>query len=530
LLLLGGCDYSSSQLVKHAPQLPDIKNMQPDGTLVLPLGGEVSILNPVLSTDSASSAVEGVIFSGLVKFNKHLEPIPDLAERWQVSPDGKVWTFYLRKNAVWHDGTPFTAADVKFTFDTILNPKVNSVRRSDYIINGIPIKFFADGPYVFQARLPSPFAPFLGQMAMGILPRHLLAGQDVNRASFNRNPVGTGPFKLLEWQPGNHVIVQRHENYYGRRPRLKKIIYKIIPDENAMLVALEAGEIDMAGVPPKDYRRMWGVGRLNIFEYETLLYTYLGFNLENPIFAEVRVRAALAYATDKDQLIALVLKGLGAQASAPNAPVSWAYSNDVYKYEFNLAKANQLLEEADWKMQKDGFRYCKGKKLEFWILINQGNKEREKAAIILQQQYQKIGVQVKIRVLEWSALLRIVNAPKDPKDFDAVIMGWSLGIDPDSFSIWHSGEYPRGLNFIGYKNSTVDKLLEAGRTTLAKETRRTIYARLYKEITKDVPYVFLWYPTVVSAVSQRVGGLDPNPGPAGVFLEIEDVFVTQTNP
>ena len=482
-------------------------------------------LNPILSTDTTSSAVEGTIFSGMIRFDKHLEPKPDLATRWKVSKDGKIWTFYLRRDVSWHDGKPFTAHDVKFTFDSILNPKVNTVRRSDYIIDGVPIKFGVVDRYTVQAILPKPFAPFLGNAAMSIIPKHLLEGKDINRADFNRKPIGTGPFTLSEWQVGNHVVVERNKNYYGKRPQLKKIIFKIIPDANARLVALEAGEIDSAGIPPKDYKRMWEVPGINIFEYETLVYTYLGFNQANPIFKDARVRRAFQYATDKDQLISLVLKGLGKKAYAPNAPVSWAYSDDVHKYEYNLEKAKNLLAEAGWKLNSRGIREKDGQKLEFLILLNQGNKERERAAIILQQQYKKIGAKVKIRVLEWSALLRIVNAPKDPKQFDTVIMGWSLGIDPDNYSIWHSSEYPRGFNFIKYQNPQVDKLLIAGRTEMNRAQRKNIYAKLYKELTKDAPYVFLWYPLSISALSQRVGGVDPNPGPAGVFLDIEDVFV-----
>ncbi|MBU0686976.1 MAG: peptide-binding protein [Candidatus Margulisbacteria bacterium] len=525
LSLLGCTGDSSREIKKRAVELPKLSQMDPNGTLVLALGGEVSILNPILSTDTTSSAVEGTIFSGMIRFNKHLEPEPDLATHWKVSKDGKVWTFYLKKNVFWQDGHPFTAADVKFTFDSILNPKVNTVRRSNYIIDGVPIKFRVVDKYTVQAILPKPYAPFIVHAAMSIIPKHLLAGKDINRAEFNRNPIGTGPFKLADWQVGNHVIVERNENYFGKKPCLKKIIYKIIPDENARLVALEAGEIDSAGVPPKDYKRMWTIPSVNIFEYDVLLYVYLGFNLANPIFRDVTVRQAFAHATNKDQLISLVLKGLGSRADVPNAPVSWAYADDVVKYKYDLKKANALLDQAGWKLNSDGIREKNGKKLAFTIIINQGNKEREKAAIILQQQYKKIGAKVKIRVLEWSALLRIVNAPKGPKNFDAVIMGWSLGLDPDGYIIWHSSQYPRGFNFIDYKNKKVDHWLEVGRTELNRKKRKATYAKIYQEIAKDVPYIFLWYPRAVSAISKRVGGLDPNPGPAGAFLDIEDVFV-----
>ncbi|KAF0133042.1 MAG: peptide/nickel transport system substrate-binding protein, partial [Candidatus Saganbacteria bacterium] len=215
----------------------------PAGRLIFALGGEVSIINPILSSDTASGAVEGVIFTGMTKINEKLEVIPDLAKSWEVSKDGKTWAFHLRKDVLWHDGKPFTSKDVVFTFNSILNPKVNSVRRGDYLIDGEPIKFISIDKYTVKAVLPKPFAPFLARCGMSIIPEHILKGKDINTAGFNRNPIGTGPFKFAEWRTGDYVKVVRNGSYYGGAPLLAEIIYKIIPDENATLVALEAGEV-----------------------------------------------------------------------------------------------------------------------------------------------------------------------------------------------------------------------------------------------------------------------------------------------
>jgi peptide/nickel transport system substrate-binding protein len=513
LIFVIGCAAPSSQKEKPI-RLPHSSQADPNGKLVFSLGGEVSILNPILSTDSASSAVEGTIFTGMTKINKKLEVIPDLAKSWKVSKDGKTWTFYLRKDVKWHDGHPFTAEDVVFTFNSILDPKVNSVRRSNFIIDGEPIKFKALDKYTVQAILPKPFAPFLVRSGMSVIPKHLLKGKDINTAKFNRKPIGTGPFKFKEWVTGDHVSVVRNPDYYLGKPKLAEIIYKVIPDSNAQLVALEAGEIDSAGIPPKDYKRMKATEGINVFEYDSLLYTYLGLNMANPKFKDKRVRHALAYATNKKQLVSLIFKGLASPAYAPSSPVSWAYSDKVNKYPYNPKKAKKMLKEAG------------AENLEFTILVNQGNKEREKAAVVLQQQYKKVGVKVNIRVMEWSAMLKVINTPKAPKDFDAVIIGWSLGLDPDAYSIWHSSQYPKGFNFINYDNPEADKLLEEGRTTMDKKDRKKIYAELWETIAEDQPYVFLWYPKSIIGVSERVGGLE-EPGPAGVFLDIEKVFVTK---
>lgn len=485
------------------------QDFAPDGRLVMSLGGEISVINPILSTDTTSSAIEGVIFTGLVKVDKRLNFIPDLARSWKVSKSGLVWTFYLRDDVSWHDGKPFTADDVKFTFDTILNPKVNSVRRGDYIIGGKPVKFQVVNKYTLKAILPRPFSPFLSSASMGILPKHILEGRELDMSAFNRNPIGTGPFIFVEYKAGDHVLVKRNPDYYGGSPKLKEILFKIIPDENTSLVALRSGDIDETGVPPKDFHPMKHV---NLFKYDALVYTYLGFNIRNPKFKDPMVRKALSIAVNRKQLIGLIFLGLASPAYSPCSPVSWAYSDGVYKYEYDPKKARELLKRA------------KVKNLEFTVLVNHGSKEREKAATILQQQFERVGVKMNIRVLEWSALLKVINARKDPKDFDAVIIGWSTGVDPDSYSIWHSSQYPGGLNFIGYSNPKVDNLLDAGRREQSKEGRKKIYAKMYKEITADAPYIFLWYPKSLAGVRDRVGGLS-EPGPAGLFLDIEKVYI-----
>ncbi len=485
--------------------------------------GDVSILNPILASDTASSAVIGPVFSGLVKIDEDLKIIPDLARSWKASADGRTYTFYLRDDVKWHDGKIFTANDVKFTFDSILDPKVNSVRRGDYIINGKPIKWTVVSGNIIEARLPEPFAPFLASAGMSILPAHILRGKDMNSTDFNQRPVGTGPFKFEEWKVSDHITLVRNTEYYNGRPLVSKLLYRIIPDENSQVVALEAGEIDESSLPVRDYSRILASGRFNVYEYDSLMYIYLGMNLARPVFNDRRVRLALEYATDREQLIDLISRGHASPAYVPMHPLSWAFNGGLKRGPKDLKKAASLLDEAGWKMTPSGIREKDGRPLEFEVLVNQGNKEREKAAVILQWQYRKIGVKVNVRVLEWSALLKLVNSGKHPKDFDAVIIGWSLGIDPDSYSIWHSSQYPSGLNFVGYSNKRVDSLLESGRTETDIAKRAAIYKKMQEEIFNDVPYIFLWYPRSIVAVSKAVGGLS-RPGPAGLFLDIEKVY------
>jgi peptide/nickel transport system substrate-binding protein len=191
---------------------------------------------------------------------------------------------------------------------------------------------------------------------------------------------------------------------------------------------------------------------------------------------------------------------------------------------YNPEKAQKLLEEEGWKENKDGFLERKGEKIHFTLITNQGNKEREKAATILQEQFRKIGVQLNIQVMEWSAELKILNNQELPRKFDVILIGWSLGIDPDDYNIWHSSQYPTGFNFIKYKNLEVDRLLELGRITLDREKRKEIYGKIYELIAEDQPYIFLWYPKAIVGINKRVHGLS-KPGPAGLFVDIEKVYV-----
>jgi len=516
-------------IVVTACQSTTQNNQMDSQTLFLHLGGEPTYLNPVLSTDSPSSSVEGFIFSGLFKVNANLELEPDLVSTYSVNVSGTEYVFQLKRNVNWHDGQPFTANDVKFTFDVILDKNTNTVRRSGYVLDGIPIQFSVIDDYTIKAILPKPFAPFLNRMAIGILPKHILKNEDINKTAFNRAPIGTGPYKFKRWESAQYVQLERNEEYYFSIPKIKNIIMKIIPDSNTALLALEKGEIDESGIPAKDYERYLKKPNITIHQYYDLVYTYLGFNLDHPVFSDPKVRKAIAYAINKEAIVKGVLKGFGVVANIPSSPVLWSYPPEanIPKFDYNVKKAQQLLKEAGFKLNEKTNQLEKnGQPFSFKIITNKGNKYREKSAQIIQQMLSSIGIDVSIQLLEWSAFIKIVNADQAPKEYDAVILGWSLGLDPDSYSIWHSSQYPKGFNFIGYNNANVDQLLEQGRTTTNKADRKVIYQQLYQKIASDVPYIFLYFPETILGVNKRVKGLS-EAGPAGLMNPIENVYLVQ---
>ena len=531
LLMVSLCQGCGSQASKPLPiaipVLAEFKDRDPNGVLNLALLGEPSQLNPILSTDASSAAVHDSIYEGLIKIDKNLNFIPQLAESWKADANGKKITFFLKKNVLWHDGKPFMADDVVFTFKKILDPKTNTVRRSNYIIEGHPIKVRKVDAYQVEFILAEPFAPLLSSLSMPIIPEHIFSKGDINTSDYNRKPVGTGPFTFKEWKTGSYIRLDRNEHYHRHPAYIKSIIFRIIPNANTQLVALRKGEIDMADIPPASFARFTHVKGLNLFISEQLQYIYLGYNLANTHFKDKKVRQALAYAVDKPRMVKALFKGLATPAYAPAAPASWAYSEKVPTFPFDPTKAIQILTREGYEKGPNGILQKNGKPFEFTILVNQGNNDRERAAVVIQDYLKKIGVDAKIQVLEWSAMLRKINEMKDPKDFDAVLIGWSLGIDPDGYSLWHSSEYPKGFNFIRYRNPEVDKLMVTGRRELDQAKRKLIYRKAFELIADDQPYLFLWYPRAISAISQRVGGYDPIPGPLGIFTDISEMFVVK---
>jgi peptide/nickel transport system substrate-binding protein len=290
-----------------------------------------------------------------------------------------------------------------------------------------------------------------------------------------------------------------------------------------MFLELKAGGIDHMGLSPLQYQRLTNASlfktNFNKFRYPAFSYTYLGYNLQDPKFKDKRVRQAIAHAIDKKSIIQGVLLGLGRPATGPFPPESWAYDKGILDYTYDTAAAKRLLAEAGWKDSNgDGLLDKGGAPFEFTVLTNQGNEERAKSAEIIQQNLAKIGIKMKIKVVEWQALLHEFI---DKKKFDAIILGWGLGRDPDAFDIWHSSKTKEGeFNFVSYNNPKVDTLLLQGRETCDQEKRKAIYHEIHRLIAEDQPYTFLYYPESLPIVHKRFQGIKPSP--IGIWYNFKD--------
>jgi peptide/nickel transport system substrate-binding protein len=486
--------------------------------------GDARRLNPVIANDAASGTINDLIFNGLVKYDKDIKLIGDLAERWEVTNRGKTITFYLRKGVRWHDGVEFTAVDCLFTYQRLIDPKVATPYSSSYMdVKKAEVK----GRHIFRVTYKEPFSPALESWSMGVLPKHLLAGKDINTDPFNRKPVGTGPYKFKEWIAGQKIVLEANDDYFESRPKIDQFIFRVIPDSSTMFQELLFGGVDMMGLNPLQYLRKSETRRIrdnyHKFRYPANAFTYLGYNLRNPFFSDVLVRKALSYAINRDSIIEGVLLGIGRPCTGPYSDVSWAYNPNARSYNYDPERARRMLAVAGWKdANNDGILEKNGRPFRFTIMTNQGNSERIRAAEIIQQNLKAVGITVSIRVMEWQAFLEQI----DKRSFDAMILGWSMSRDPDLYDIWHSSKTRKGeYNFIGYRNAEVDRLLVEGRRTFNVKKRKKIYYRIHAILAEEQPYAFLYVPDATPIVHKRFKGIEV--APLGISYNFREWYVPQ---
>jgi len=497
-------------------------------TLVEATIGDISGLIPNITSDSPSHEIGGLIYSGLIRTDKNLRVEGELAEGWDVSADELTLTFHLRRGVKWQDGEPVTARDVDFTYRYMADPKTptaygepfRQIRKAEVV-----------DPYTYRVTYEKPYAPALLSWGTWILPSHILeaawkAGVDLRTTRQNRFPIGSGPYLFKEWKTGEKVVLESYHDYWEGRPYINRVVYRIIPDQSTIFLELKARNIDLAGLTPIQYQRQTDYPAFrkafNRFRYLSNSYAYLGFNLRDPRFQDKRVRQAFAHAIDRQEIVDGVLLGLGQPAVGPYKPGTWWYKPDVKTYPFDPARAKALLAEAGWKdTTADGILVRDGKPFSFTIMTNQGNAVRQQTAEIIQRRLRAIGVDVKIHIVEWAAF---INTFIRKRNFEAILLGWGLGLDPDQYEIWHSSMTgPDELNHISYNNPRVDALLEAGRRTFDEAKRMSIYAEFQDLLAEEQPVVFLYVPDALPVVSARINGIEP--APAGITYNFTRWYV-----
>lgn len=473
-------------------------------------GTEPSTLLPLLAGDSASAQVSGLIFNGLVKYDKDLNLIGDLASDWEVNDEGLKIVFHLRKGVVWHDGAPFTAEDVEFTFQKLIDPAILTPYGGDFEkVDSLKVL----DPYTVEVVYKEPFSPGLASWSMGILPKHALQNEDLMSTPFARAPVGTGPYRLKKWKNGEFLELAANERYFKGPPGVARIVVRVIPDQATAFLELETEALDLLGLTPLQFERQTDTvffkRHYRKFSLPSFAYTYLGYNLENPLFSDVRARRAIGFAIDKREIIQAVLLGRGRVATGPFLPGTWAYNENVKASEFDPERARRLLSDAGWRdTNGDGVLDREGLKFSFTLLTNHGNDQRKTACEIIQKRLKDVGIRVEIRVVEWRTFLKEFI---DKRKFDTVLLAWQLSRDPDIFDIFHSSKIAEGqFNFVSYRNAEVDRLLEEGRRIFAEDKRAKVYRRLHEILSGDEAYTFLYVPESLLALHGRFEGAEPS--------------------
>ncbi len=423
--------------------------------------------------------------------------------------------FNLRSGVKFHDGHTFDGHDVKFTYDAIMDPANVSPRLADYepvkrveVLDPMTVK-------IVYKRL---YSPALGTWAMGILPEHLLnrtSLQDearsrdldvktmsIRQSTFNRDPIGCGPFRFREWKSDQYILLDRFDDYWEGQPNYREYAYRIVPDMLTQEMEFYAGTVDSYGAQPHQVHRLKEDPRFQSFSGLSLGYTYVGYNMRRPPFDDVRVRRALGMAIDVDKIIHYVLYNQGERITGPFPKQTDFYNNNVKPLPYDPEGALQLLAEAGWKRNKDGWLEKDGKRLEFTLITNQGNPIRKQLLPIVQNAWRKIGVDVRTDLLEWAVF---IQERVNKMDFDALILGWSMGIEPDLYQIWHSSQTgPYQLNFVGFENKEADDLIIRIRQEYDRERQIAYSHRLHEIIGEKQPYTFLFVGRWTALLDKRI--------------------------
>jgi len=457
-------------------------------------------VNPLLATDSASGEIAGWIFNGLVKFDKNANIVADLAKSWKFE-DNKTLIFKLRDDVMWHDGKPFSAKDVAFTYNLLNSKKITTPYASDF--KEVKSLKVLDN-YTIKVEYKEPYFKALSIWMMGILPEHLWKKEkNPMQSKLNKFAIGTGPYKMTKaFEVNKKIELIANKEYYEAKPKIDKQIYHYVGDSATDFLMLKSKQLDIGGLTPLQVNRQIDDDfkkSFNIYERPSNGYTYLGFNLRKAPFNNPKVREAINLAINKQELIDLLFFSHGKVCYGPFMPGTSVYPKDYKGAKYNPKRAKEILKELG---------YSKKKPLTFTITTNSNNDIRVKAVEIIQQQLLKVGIKVKIRVMEWQAFL---NTVVFPRNFDAVVLGWGLGLIPDAYSIWHSkSDKKGGFNFVGYHNKEVDKLIDRAKSEVNPQKFAKIYRKIFKLIANDNPYIFLYIPNSITAVSKKVKNVSPS--------------------
>jgi peptide/nickel transport system substrate-binding protein len=502
LAILGGCRFSSS---------PD----HPASYLVVGIESNPLQLDPRYSMDANSVRLGGLIYNSLLRSDENSQLRPDLAASWH-RVDEQTYIFDLRTNVTFHNGRPLTAADVKFTYESILQPDNHSPKRA--LLK--PLRGIDQlGPYRLRFRLAAPYAPFLEHFTIGIVPADSAANP-----SRSTPPVGSGPFVLESFESGETVTLRANPSYWEGKPLVAGLIFKVVPDAMVRVLEFKKGSIGFMqnDLEPDVLPWLKNNTDADIEARQGTTFQYIGINLTHPILKHKKVRQALAYAIDRASIIRHLIKGLGTPATGVLSPLNWAYEGKVHQWSYDPEKAKRLLDEAGFR-DPDG----DGPLPRFKLSFKSTNLDlRRRIAEALKEQLRRVGIELEIRTYEWGTFFSDIKKG----NFHLYSLAWVGVEDPDIYyQIFHSSSVPpNGDNRGRYSNATLDRLLEAGRTTLDTAERKRIYGEVQRILADDLPYIPLWWWKNVIVKTPAIQGFVPYPD--GDFISLKNVSLRSQIP
>jgi ABC-type transport system substrate-binding protein len=471
------------------------------GTVVIAWGTDAVRLDPADMTDNPSETVLRHIMDGLVEFDEQLNKNPCLAKSWEISEDGTVYTFHLREGIKFHDGTPFNAEAVAFNFNRIITQNLRRTALFQPYIDSVT----AVDEYTVVFKLKAPFGAFLNHLAHGAALIQSPTAIQTWGAEVGKHPVGTGPFKFVEWVPGDHITLEANPDYWRGRPYLDRIIFQVVPEASTRVFRLESGEAHIATrIPPTEVPRLKANPNIEVLVRQTLRVIYIGMNNQKPPFNDVRVRQAVNYAIDKELLCQSILGGYADPADSPLAPLTWGYySTGGYPYDPEKAKA--LLAEAGYPNGFEATLYTpKGRYLMDY-----------ETALAVQAMLAEVGIRVRVQVMEWAAYLSMLER----REQEMFLLGWAPSTADGDWvlrPLFHSANWsPRDNNAL-YANPEVDALIEQGMRAMG-EARYELYKKAQEIIVRDAPWAFLYVLKDINAHSKKLHNVQ--------YLPIEIILV-----
>ena len=494
------------------------------GILRAAIFAEPASLNPLLGTTTAENSLSSLVFDLLVTLDDRGNDIPDLAsvvpsiENGGISRDGKTITYRLRRGVKWQDGKPFTSADVKFSWQAVMNPNNNVIERTGY---DKVASVDTPDPYTVIFHLKQPFAPFVdtvfgeSDQPFRVIPKHLLGGYpNINRVPFNQQPIGTGPFRVARWYHGDHVELAANPLYFRGAPKLKKILVYTVPDGNTSAAELQSHGIDLIlAVTSANFRNLRRIPGVRTMLVKQPSYAAAIFNTKHPPLDDVRVRQAISYAIDEKRILDNLTYGTATLASADLSDYYWAHDPALAGYPHDIAAAGRLLDQAGWRRGKSGMRMKNGKALSLQITIGAGSQTASQIAVELQSDLRQVGIDLAIKTYSYSLLYATaaMGGIQQTGKFDMTLQVWVAGADPDDSSQWTCKQAPpAGNNISRYCSTAFDSAETAALTHFDRATRKRAYGLTQQLLVKDAPAAFEYYPRGRYAMIPGLQNFSPN--------------------